>query len=203
MAYFTIKRDIAPISLGIKRKEIKKPQSEFTRAFVNIETRMIGWAMNVTMKPVICSLVLKVFELSTGKEVMSRVETRELGANISTELFDLELPKSPVADEPLIISTSLKASSGHSSEEVVIARCTNWPQPYRYLTIPEPNIDLCIDKDTISIKSNVPVKGFAMYSEDTDGVEFEDNLLDLIPGDEQVVVAHGLSGREVTWRYYH
>lgn len=203
MAYFTVKRDIAPISLGIERKEIKKPQFEFTRAFIDTETRFLGWATNVTLKPVTYSLTVKVFELSTGRALMTRVETRELPANISTELFDLELPKPRTStEEPLIISTCLRTLSDNGSEGVVVGRCTNWPQPYRYLNMPKPKLDICIDGDIVTVKANVPVKGFVLYVEDVDGVEFEDNCLDLVPGDTQAVVAHGLNGRAVTWRYY-
>ncbi|TVY39358.1 Beta-mannosidase B [Lachnellula occidentalis] len=203
MAYFTVKRDIAPISLGIERKEIKTPQFEFTRAFIDTETRFLGWGTNVTLKPVTYSLTVKVFELSTGRELMTRVETRELAANISTELFDLELPKPRTStEEPLIISTCLRTLSDNGSEGAVVARCTNWPQPYRYLNMPKPKLDICVDGDVITAKANIPVKGFLLYVEDVDGVEFEDNCLDLVPGDTQTVVAHGLNGRAVTWRYY-
>ncbi|TVY35987.1 Beta-mannosidase B [Lachnellula subtilissima] len=203
MAYFTVKRDIAPISLGIERKEIKKPQFEFTRAFIDKETRFLGWATNVTMKPVTYSLTVKVFELSTGRDLMTRVETRELAANISTELFDLELPKSRKStEEPLIISTCLRTLSDNGNEGTVVARCTNWPQPYRYLNMPKPKLDICVHGDIVTAKANVPVKGFTLYVEDVDGVEFEDNCLDLVPGDTQAVVSHGLNGRAVTWRYY-
>lgn len=202
MAYFTVKRDIAPLSLGIERKEIKKPRFEFTRAFIDTETRFLGWATNVTLEPVVCSLVIKVFELSTGTEVFSRVDTRELAPNVSTELFDLELPKAQSSsEEPLIISTCLKTLSV-DKEGVVLARCTNWPQPYRYLNMPKPTLDISVHGDRITVKSDVPVKGLAFYVEDVDEVDFEDNLLDLVPGDEQVVVANGLNGRVVTWRYY-
>lgn len=48
-------------------------------------------------------------------------------------------------------------------------------------------------------KSDVPVKGLAFYVE---ALEFEDNLLDLVPGDEQIVIANGLNGRAVNWRFY-
>jgi beta-mannosidase len=202
MAYFTVKRDIAPISLGLERKEIKYPQFEFTRAFVDTETRVLGWATNVTLKPVTHCLVLKAFELSTGKEVFSRTENRELAANITTELFDIELPKPSAAGEPVIISTCLKTLPGDGAEEIVVARCTNWPQPYRYLEMPRPKLNVYVDGDKVLVKANVPVKGFALYVEDVDGVSFEDNLLDLVPGDEQTVVARGLNGRAVTWKYY-
>lgn len=203
MAYFTVKRDIASLSLGIERKEIKKPRFEFTRAFVDTETRLLGWATNVTLEPVICSLVIKVFELLTGTEVFSHVETKELDANISTELFDLELPKARTsAEEPLVVSTCLRTLPADGMEGVVLARCTNWPQPYRYLNMPKPNLNVVTQGDRIAVKSDVPVKGLAFYVDDVDAVEFEDNLLDLVPGDEQIVVANGLNGRAITWRYY-
>ncbi|RFU33987.1 hypothetical protein B7463_g2352, partial [Scytalidium lignicola] len=203
MAYFSVKRDMAPISLGMERKETKSPRSEFTRAFIDTETRITGWVTNVTLKPVTYSLVIKAFELSTGNELFSRTETRELGANITTELFDIELPN-PITttDEPVILSTCLKTLPSDNSKGTVVARCTNWPQPYRYLTMPKPKLDISIDGDRISAKANVPVKGLAFYAKDIDAVSFEDNLLDLVPGDEQVVTARGLNGNAVTWRYY-
>ena len=37
---------------------------------------------------------VQAFELSTGKELFSRMETSELDTNVTTELFDIELPKS-------------------------------------------------------------------------------------------------------------
>jgi beta-mannosidase len=35
-----------------------------------------------------------------------------------------------------------------------------------------------------------------------EAVEFKDNLLDFVPGDEQIVIANGLNGRAVNWRFY-
>ncbi len=202
MAYFTVKRDMAPLSLGIERKEIKHPKFESTRAFIDTETRILGWVTNVTLKPITCSLIIQAFELSTGKELFTQTETRDLVANITTELFAIQLPKSTTTDESIIISTSLKTLSDDGSRGVVIARCTNWPQPYRYLAIPKANLNVRVEGNNVFVKADVPVKGFALYVEDVDGVAFEDNLIDLLPGDEQVIVAHGLDGRDVTWRYY-
>lgn len=202
MAYFTSKRDIAPISLGIERKEIKTPRSEFTRAFTDTETRVLGWATNVKLESVSLSLTINAFELSTGKELFSATEVRGLGANITTELFDIELPKASTPEEAVIISTCLRNLPSDGSEGSIIARCTNWPQPYRYLTMPKPKLTVSVHGDTITAKANLPVKGLAFYVEEVDEVKFEDNLIDLVPGDEQVVIARGLNGRAVTWRYY-
>ncbi|KFY19357.1 hypothetical protein V491_04482 [Pseudogymnoascus sp. VKM F-3775] len=197
MSYFTVKRDIAPISLGMERKEIKTPRSEFTRAFIDTKTRILGWATNVTLKPVSYLLTIKAFELSTGKELFSQTKAQDLGANVTTELFDIELPRPCIVDEPVIMSTCLQTEQG-----TIIARCTNWPQPYRYINIPKPKLVIGIDGDKISARANVPVKGLAFYVKDVDAVNLEDNMLDLVPGDVQEIVAHGLNGKAVTWRYY-
>lgn len=199
MAYFTVKRDIAPVSFGLERKEIRHPKFEFTKAFVETEVRMLGWATNTNLTPATYSLIIKAFALSTGAEIFSHTESRELPANMTAELFDIALPMS---DEALIFSSCLKSLPSDVSEGVVIARCTNWPQPYRYLEMPKPKLNICLDGDRIFASSNIPVKGLAFYVEDVDGVKFEDNLIDLVPGDEQVVIAHGLNARPVTWRYY-
>lgn len=202
MAYFTVKRDIAPISLGMERKEIKTARSEFTRAFIDTETRILGWATNVTLKSVSYLLTIKAFELSTGRELFSQTKTQELGANITTELFDIELPRPCVADEPIIMSTCLQTVPSDGSQGTIVARCTNWPQPYRYINMPKPKLVIGIDGDRISARANVPVKGLAFYAKDVDAVSFDDNMLDLVPGDVQEIVARGLNGRAVTWRYY-
>ena len=202
MAYYTVKRDMAPISLGMERKETKTPRSEFSRAFIDTETRILGWATNVTLRPATYSLIIKAFELSTGKVLFSSTESRDLSPNVTTELFDIELPKSSTPDEAVILSTCLMTLPSGGSEGTVVAQCTNWPQPYRYLTMPKPKLNITVDGDMITAKANLPVKGLAFYAEDVDGVKFEDNLIDLVPGHQQVVIARGLNGRAVTWRYY-
>lgn len=126
MAYFTMKRDIAALSLGIERKEIKKSQLEFTRVFIDTETIFSSWAINVILEPVICSSVVKVFELSTRTEVFSRVENKELVANSSTKLLDLQLSKAQtLAEEPLVIYTCLRSLPVDGKEETILARCIN------------------------------------------------------------------------------
>ena len=65
-----------------------------------------------------------------------------------------------------------------------------------------PKLNVCVDGDEISVKANGSVKGFALFVEDVYGVSFMDNLLNLVPGDEQIVVARGVNGRAVASKYY-
>jgi beta-mannosidase len=63
--------------------------------------------------------------------------------------------------------------------------------------MPRLNLSVNIDGDKIYAKSGVPVKGLIFYVEDVDAVEFDDNFLDLVPGDQQIMIANSLNGRAV------
>jgi beta-mannosidase len=63
--------------------------------------------------------------------------------------------------------------------------------------MPRLNLSVNIDGDKIYAKSDVPVKGLIFYVEDVDAVEFDDNFLDLVPGDQQIMIANSLNGRAV------
>lgn len=95
------------------------------------------------------------------------------------------------------MSTSLSEGSK------VLARCTNYPQPHRYLNMPKPKLSINFSGDVIHVKSeDVVVKGLAFYADDVDGVEFQDNCIDLVPDDEQEIVAKGLNGKTPQFKHY-
>ncbi len=85
----------------------------------------------------------------------------------------------------------------------------NWPEPWKYITFPkDAGLKLVTgsDGETVTITSTYPIKGLILDVADRstdakDGeVEWSDQALDLMPGDEQVVVAKGLKGRELAAR---
>lgn len=57
------------------------------------------------------------------------------------------------------------------------------------------------DGDRVRISVQKPVKGLVLSVEELDGgggeVKWSDNALDVVPQDEQVIVARGLAGRKV------
>ena len=144
-------------------------------------------------------VVLAVIRLSGSPTV----EIVELAANATTEVFDIKLPKSRTAEkEAVIMATSLRFLDAQGSQSPILARCTNWPQPYRYLDMPTPDLSILVRQDKVFVKpNNVPVKGLAFYADDVDKVQLEDNLVDLVPGDEQIIVAQGLGGGSVRFMY--
>lgn len=54
--------------------------------------------------------------------------------------------------------------------------------------------------DVVSVSAEVPIKGLALETQD-ESVVFEDNLVDLVPGEVVRIVARGLNGGKVEVRY--
>lgn len=84
-------------------------------------------------------------------------------------------------------------------------RCPSRPEPFKYIKFPSPKeaglrIELSKDGESIELSCLKPIKGIIL---DVEGefVKWGDQAIDLIPGDQQVVKAQGLKGREVKARY--
>ncbi len=78
----------------------------------------------------------------------------------------------------------------------VVARATLWPEPFKYLTLPEPEIQIeRLDANTLRLHVTRPAKGVWLSA--GDGVIWSDNMLDLTPNDAQIIVAQNLHEAEV------
>jgi beta-mannosidase len=81
----------------------------------------------------------------------------------------------------------------------VIARYTDWPQPYKLLGFHDPKLKVEVRVGKVMLNAEKPVKGVWISVKGDDvGIEFGDNSLDLFSEDEVVVEAKGLEGRVVT-----
>ena len=78
----------------------------------------------------------------------------------------------------------------------VVARATAWPEPFKYLALPDPAITIERTGDeTLRLHAARPAKGIVLSAGDS--VAWSDNMIDLLPGDEQTIVARGLGDGEV------
>lgn len=57
------------------------------------------------------------------------------------------------------------------------------------------------DVTEIRLSSQLPIKGIVLDAEGDDDVKWSDQAIDLVPGDDQIVLAWGLNGRAVKARY--
>lgn len=189
MAYFTVKREMAPVSIGITRKEHRHPKDKYTRVNIDVKTQIEIWGSNLTLQALTVDCVVRAWNVETGEETYSKtISTGLLLPEIqSTEIVAMEVPGSKEEQAKTVVAAYLVY------EGKQIARYVNWPEPLKYLHLQKPTqlkAILSEDGKAVQITAEVPVKGVVVECAD-DGITFEDNLVDVVPGE---VVMIGVSG---------
>lgn len=117
----------------------------------------------------------------------------------NTELGGISFTGKASEESLVVLAAKLVNKKGE-----VEARIVNWPEPFRYLswhrnTKVSVSVEEGEGEEKVRVQSNYPVKGCLLYVGYSDGedAEWEDNLLDLLPGEEISVKVKGLDGREV------
>ena len=172
-AYYALRRELAPLAVGLAR----------------VAGGAEVWALNGTLAPIEAELELRAWTLA-GEAVAERRQTIALAPNAATEqgTFDFDAGAQLIASARLLVRGE------------VVARAVAWPEPFKYLTLPEPAIEVARAGDqTLRVRAARPAKGVLLAA--GDGVAWSDNLIDLLPGDEQTVVARGLGDGEVRVRW--
>jgi beta-mannosidase len=191
-AYYSVKRAISPLVVGVARVEVEKSRdNEFTEVHVHKEKRLQVWGSNFDTVEVSAELLIQGVNVKSGKTTWERRLDVLLPRNQSTELFD-ELLQEP-AEQTIFLARIIK-------EGKVITRFADWPQPLRHLDLPDPTLKVIVTGDRIYVSSTLPAKGVVFEVEDDD-IVFDDNCIDVIPGDDQVVLAKGLNQRIVSFMH--
>lgn len=110
----------------------------------------------------------------------------------------------PPSGDPIWTSTYSVVASARlvDSDGKVLARFADWPQPYRYLTAPDPGLAVKVEGEVITVSVERPVKAlFFGVDGAVEEVKWSDNALDVVPGDPQTITGRGLSGRKLTVAY--
>ena len=79
------------------------------------------------------------------------------------------------------------------------------PEPFKYISFPDikdVGLSIAVGKDgeSVELSTRKPIKGLVLDVEG-DAAQWSDQAIDLVPGDDQVVRAIALNGREVKARY--
>ncbi len=83
---------------------------------------------------------------------------------------------------------------------LTIARTALWPKPFKYLSLAEPEITIeRLDAQTLRVQAKRPAKGVWLSA--GDGIQWSDNMLDLLPNDPQIIKAQGLGTAKVEIRW--
>jgi len=202
-AYFSIKRELAPLVVGMTRKEHKDFADARTATNFTIRTEIQLWGANSTLEPVRVTLEIAVFDLHSDW-TEKHTHKVELPPNASTELWTGPLPGQAVRTKASEVPRTLVVSARLLSEDGrVLARYANWPEPFKFVHFPPKDalgLDIRTEGEKVTLSSKKPIKGIVL---DVDGeaAQWSDQALDLVPGDPQTVLARGLNGRAVKARF--
>ncbi|KAJ3788678.1 glycoside hydrolase [Lentinula aff. detonsa] len=220
--YFTIARHLATFAVGITRTVIKNRPNDRPRqfyefgAFQSRGATLDIWAVNGTLSPRSATLVLHFVDLCSS---WSHRETHavHMPPNQATELLSIPCPGPPKNNEAPLTgyedwtttsSVIVGARLLDPNDGSVLARFVDWPQPYRFVDIVNPGLKTSVssgrDANTtiVSLEVEKPAKCVVLsVVGDGEDVKWSDNALDLMPGDKQVIYAHGLLGRNIQASY--
>lgn len=196
-----------PITLGIRREIAKNRPNDRPRnfyeygSFQSRDVTLSIWGCNSNHVDRQFTLKISAYDIATNWRVDLPEQEITLGENRSTELWSGKCPEPPLDQAydkvapsgTVVIHAILIGENGE-----VVARFSNWPQPYKLLDLPDPGLKLDIGEGEIRVDVERPAKGVWLSVEGSDeGVEFGDNSLDLFPGDAQVISVTGVDGRMV------
>jgi len=175
-AYYLVRRELAPFAVGIA------PVSEERAAI---------WAVNSSNMALEANLQVEVCTWSLDGTLIAQERSQVvLAANQASELQEVE---SRLSETHVLAVRLLKDGK-------VIARAALWPEPFKYLTLPDPEITVeRLEHHALRVQVKRPAKGVWLSA--GDGVSWSDNMLDMFPDDPQVVLAEGLADVpiEVYW----
>ncbi|KAK8046488.1 hypothetical protein PG996_014552 [Apiospora saccharicola] len=201
-AYYTVKREMAPLSVGMTRREHRYPKDKYTRVHVDVKTKVEIWGSNLMLEDVTVDCIVKAWDVETGKQTSCKTVAKDkvLPQNRSTEIAAFEVPAPTQADQARTIVASYLVDADGKQR----ARYVNWPEPLKYLHLQKPKqlvAALSDDCQSVAISAEVPVKGVALECEDDD-VKFDDNLVDIVPGETVTIGVKGAkSSTVITTRY--
>ncbi|KAG6861004.1 hypothetical protein C0995_005024 [Termitomyces sp. Mi166 len=204
-AFFAIARELRPFTVGMTRKDHKKFADDSHADKFTVETKIEIWGTNSTLAKKKAKLEVITFDLHSNWREITSMDV-VLAPNASTELFKGNLPGQPVRTKAsevprvLIVSARLIDPNGE-----VLGRYSNWPEPFKFIKFPEVKelglkVTVGADGESVVLSTNKPVKGIVLDVEGDD-VKWNDQAIDLVPGDPQTIKGVGLNGREIKLRY--
>jgi len=224
--YYTIKRELAEISVGISRTVHQDRVHDRPRqfhefgAFQSTSSTIEIWGTNSSLQERRMTLDVQYYDLSSLWR-SEESHTVTLLSNQTTELISKECPHRARSGDDLVTPASsviIHARLIDLTSGVTVARYSDWPQPFRYIDFPDPQLRIkrfssesssdrkivvIVDKPAKCVMLSTRETGaLGEYGKDGtwgDSVKWDDNALDLFPGDDRVVKCPGLLNDTPIW----
>ena len=173
-SYYVVRRELAPLVVGLAKAD----------------GGAAVWAVNGTTAPVTATLALTTWSLD-GEQIARTERVVTLAPNQATELG----PCAFATNKAYVLAAQLLVDGA------IVSRAALWPEPFKYLTLPDPGLQIAQKGETVRLRVTRPAKGVWLAA--GDGVAWSDNMVDLLPGDEQVLVAKELGTACVQTQWLH
>lgn len=192
-AYYALARVLAPFAIGIRREH---HDWSVTHAR---EPKTQSWELWVAnaLESAVVDVEIRFISVRTGQDIKSKSYFKdvEITGNGTTEITTGHVDN--VNEEPHVLAALLWIN-GH-----VLARDTDWPQPFKYLSFPQRGLEVEVkDKGKeMHISTDRPLK--CLVFEEREGCHLSDSAIDVMPGDPQIVRVRGLREDEppLSWTY--
>ena len=125
-AYFAIKRELRPYTVGMTRKERRTYPDALSAARFTVESVLEVWGTNSTLQEKRATLALAAFDLhSDWREAWTRDVV--LAPNASTELWAGAVPGQPPRTKESEVPKTIVVSARLLDEDgAVLGRYSNW-----------------------------------------------------------------------------
>lgn len=199
LAYYAVKRVLNPIAVAVKREHhdwsIAHAQPPRTSQYEL-------WVSSSQPHSIRGCIELRFLSVTTGRDIQPPIVHTDvlINPNGTTNVITDGIIDHITQPEPHVLAARLWVNNE------IIARDVDWPQPFKYLDLSRPGLEIqqygdrTDEKTLLKISSRKPIKCLAF--EEEENVQFSDNGIDIVPGDEQIVTVAGLSAsQELRYRY--
>lgn len=159
LGYFALKREMASVTIGMKRTVRTIPRDKYTRAYTKTEHHLEVWLCNLSLEDLTIDIAFTVNILSVPKTTIGGTTIQvikdslpdqtlrniPIPANRSTELTSFLIPDSPPdgrkASQTIVSAVVTSSSSSfhpNKQHQHIIARAINWPEPLKHVHLPRP-----------------------------------------------------------------
>ncbi|KUJ20618.1 glycoside hydrolase family 2 protein [Mollisia scopiformis] len=198
-SFYITKRALVRVGVGMERV-VTGSVPYMVTSYPAPKRKLAVWAVNGFLGKLDCKLRLKAFEIETGKEVELGERERDvvLEGNQTTELLEVELGKE--AEKMVVVAYLDDSKTGER-----LARWVDWPEPLKFVHFSKnPNVQAKVVGQEVVLSADAPIKGVMLsvpISEGGDDARWDDNFVDLVPGEEVRIGVKGLEARKVETRW--
>ncbi|KAL9600939.1 MAG: hypothetical protein Q9219_002874 [cf. Caloplaca sp. 3 TL-2023] len=196
LSYYTIKRELADITLSMKRVVEEIPADKYTRVYVERVHKLQIFGTSFALQSGRYLVRVQAWDIIAGKSIPldAPCNSVELSRNQSTEIAECDLGVGKMEARTVVAAYLLNPTNGS-----IVARSVNWPEPLKYVRLPQGDPQMEIvhigGKTYVELEAKFPVKGVALEVKEDDekGVTFDDNCVDLFPDETLQIGVTGLS----------